>query len=1290
METHKKSSSNFISWFKIGYLRNIMLVSLLIAIALPAYESLFIYPAFTRQLVKQTEDNAVRTARHLTHTLLMDIDEITYEYKTIKHFDHIRGLLDQFGLMKVKLFSKMGETVFSTDPGDIGKLNNRSYFLDVVTKGITFTKLVEKKKASAEGQVFEVDVVETYVPIYQKEKIIGAFELYYDITERKAALESLYTQSLVVLAGLAAALLTTILFVLHSLSKTIHRRRQTMEALEESEARFRDISFSMADWIWETDTKGRYAYTSGNVMKVIGYEEKEVIGRKPVYFIHPDEALRLDTEITEIMSAKKPLVNLKSWNLNKDGTRVCLLTNGVPIFDADGRFKGYRGVNKDITTDYLAEEKSAQSLKTTEAIIENVPIGILIVGQDKRIRRINRVALDIIGIGEEEAIVGRSCHTTVCPAEKGACPITDLDQTVDRSEKIVLHRNGRRIPILKTARPITLNGEVVVLEAFMDITRLKQVEKALRESEQKYLTIMNTSADPMVVYDRKGLVTYLNPAFTRTFGWEMGELAGKRIDFVPDKAIPETQRAIQRVLTGKKLTGFETCRKTRDGRTIDVRIGAAMIQDSAGEPIGMVVNFHDVTEQKQTLAELESAKKMAETASRTKSEFLANMSHEIRTPMNGIIGMTELTLGTELAPEQREYLQMVKMSADSLLSLINDVLDFSKIEAGKMELETIDFNLRHTLENAADTLAIKAHEKGLELACHIPPNIPTALVGDPGRLRQIIVNLAGNSLKFTEQGEVVIRVEAESESKGSVRLHFTVSDTGIGIPPDKAASIFDSFQQVDGSTTRKYGGTGLGLSISRQFVELMGGEIWAESPNSDPSSPRENCRREPASRLDGPGSIFHFTAHFESGKPEKEYEQKLARKDLAGLPVLVVDDNYTNRMLLREMLATWGLAPSVAGDSEKALMLLERAYQAATPFRLALLDMQMPEVDGFDLARAIKATHAGRDIKIIMLSSVGQRGDSALCREAGISGYLSKPIKQSDLMDAIMLTMGLTDGARSKVITRHTVQEARGRLTILLAEDNEVNQILAKKLLESRGHRVVLAENGKEAVSAFLEGDIDLILMDVQMPEMDGFEATGRIREMTPERGSIPIVAMTAHAMKGDRERCLAAGMDDYITKPIDPKTLFNVIQKVTRGYRRKENPHPSGSMEADSTRSPKSFDLDRTMETVLGNRELFQEIAEMFLDGLPGHLERIREGITERDGEALNRAAHSLKGAVGNFGADQAYVAARHLERLGQIGDMDMAKDGLTKLDAALAALSDEMRGLLEEMDHESTHGGR
>ncbi len=715
--------------------------------------------------------------------------------------------------------------------------------------------------------------------------------------------------------------------------------------------------------------------------------------------------------------------------------------------------------------------------------------------------------------------------------------------------------DGRSIKVLLNGVAIRAeDGERSSLAVTVqDISDLKRIQEQLRN----FRTITDSATYGAAIVDTEGALVYVNEAFARLHGYTVGEVIGQNHSIC--WADSETERRRRLDDLAQRQGGFvnqEVRRRRKDGVSFPAAMNATIVRDESGNLLYTSVTVIDISEQTRIreaqqenaerlahlVEELETARLRAEEAVRAKSQFLANMSHEIRTPMNGIIGMTELTLASELSDDQREYLNMVKSSADNLLRLINDILDFSKIEAGRMELDEVEFSLREVLDEALRPLAVRARQDGIELITFVDPLVPEALIGDPGRLRQVIINLVGNAIKFTHQGEIVVRVELEASSNSPMQFHFSIADTGIGIPPDKLDHIFESFTQADGSTTRRYGGTGLGTTISRQLVELMGGRIWAESPTN-------------RTGVGGPGSTFHFTGRIKT--QEAPFRPLTAVDDaiLRGRRALIIDDIETNRRLFEILLCDWGFRVDSAADGPTGLRKLRDAHRSGNPIDLLLLDIMLPDEDGFDLAARIRRDSTYDALAILALSSDHRQGELAQCERLGMAGFLRKPVHQTTLYDAVRKALGTAKppepanlSTDQSVEGPHESPSANLDRRVLIAEDNKVNSLLARRLMEKRGWCVTTVANGREAIEAFKSGGFDLILMDVQMPVLGGFEATAEIRALPGGRsGEIPIIAMTANAMDGDREACLEAGMDAYISKPISATRLHQAVERLVR-----------------------------------------------------------------------------------------------------------------------------------------------
>ncbi len=819
-----------------------------------------------------------------------------------------------------------------------------------------------------------------------------------------------------------------------------------------------------------------------------------------------------------------------------------------------------------------------------------------------------------------------------------------------------------------------------------EMARHRHFDDALAQERNLLRTLIDNLPDYIFVKDRQS-------RFVTTNAPHLGVLGAKRLEdvigktdfdfFSPELAtgyFADEQAVMQ---TGCPLLNRREKTVTPAGEVRWLLTSKIPYRDRNGNIVGVLGISRDITAIQEAEEALQKAKEEAEAANRAKSEFLANMSHEIRTPMNGIIGLTELALDTPLAPEQREYLEMVKASADALLAVINDILDFSKIEARKLELERVDFSLRDLLGDTMKALGLRAQQKGLELACHIPADVPDALVGDPGRLRQVIINLVGNAIKFTERGEVIVQVGRESETDGEVTLRFVVRDTGIGIPPDKQSLIFQAFSQVETGMTRKYGGTGLGLAISSRLVAMMGGRMGVQS--------------EP-----GRGSTFRFTARFGRSSQAPASRRIASPIRLDSLPVLIVDDHPTNRFILEEMVAQWGMVPTSAPGAQAALATLHQAAQSGEPFPLALLDAHMPEVDGFELARQILAQPELAGTALVMLTSAGQPGDIARCRELGIQAYLMKPVAQSDLFNAVCAALARRDQLPEPPRPEKPAPAyvPRRPLRVLLAEDNPINQTLARRILEKAGHEVLVAQNGREVLEILKAHPCDAVLMDVQMPELDGLEATRAIRreeqQQDPPR-HLPIIAMTAHAMVGDRQRCLDAGMDGYIAKPLHAQDLLMALDEATRPPDESlpEVPAPPAPLAESPGENPPAlaappeggpgaeghgaevFDPQAALAHAGGDAELLKEMAREFLRLAPQQFGELRRLLEQGNIAAARRVAHVLKGEVGNFSAKEATEAIVRLEAA-----LDMP-EGIAQTEPALGAVEaawQRLRPVLED----------
>lgn len=1046
------------------------------------------------------------------------------------------------------------------------------------------------------------------------------------------------------------------------LRRDLTERRLREEALAESEKRFRMLYDSSPIMKHSIDCKGIVRNINQQWLQEMGYSRDEVLGRRIDAFMTPESAQKAFQTVLPAFWREGAVRNVTYQYVRRDGSIIDVLLDSIAVRDPRWGLISLSTV-RNFTDRKKAEDEAARVRSLLRSIVENLPTPVFLKDAAHfRYVLWNKASEDLFGYTAEE-VTGKTVDEFFPPDQAATFGVQDQEalqtgKLVDIPEEVVSTRyKGQRIVHSKKL-PIVDENEVPhhLLGISEDVTERKLAEHALIKAREaaaaeanKLRTMIEGMDAGIVVADADDVITEVNSWFLERVGLSKHDMVGKSLwEFHPDSEVADRLVSFfQESRAGERprraVTSLELA-----GMKVSLRVQPIFKE---GQYEGAILNVTDVTD-------LVEARIAAEAASKAKSDFLASMSHEIRTPMHGILGMTELALHTKLTGEQREYLETVRMSGEALLQLINDILDFSKIEAGKFSLDEAEFDLQDTLGSAMQTVSAQAQQKGLEMTFRIAQGVPDVVVGDAGRLRQVVINLLGNAIKFTQTGEVVMEVNKESESSHDVELHFCIADTGVGIPEGRLEEIFSPFTQVDSGMSRKFGGTGLGLAITSKLVAMMNGRAWAESQV-------------------GHGSRFHFTARFRVKQKLDEPLAVGAEVELQGLRVLVVDDNPTNRRIMEEMLRGFGMGAMGVDSGKAGLWALVEARDSDSPFSLVIVDSEMPEMDGFMFAEEIHQFIDLPKTTVMMLSSSGESCDVQRCKRVGISAYLWKPIKEWELLRAIKTTMALKREGRGEetLVTSQILNESAPRLKVLLAEDNLVNQKLAARMLERRGHYVTVVPNGKAALEALDREKFDLILMDLEMPEMNGLEATRAIREKERQTGGhIPIIAMTAHAMKNHMERCLQAGMDGYLSKPMRGEELYEKIERVTAGVERRD---PTLVVAEDFMQT---VDREALMERLGGDGSLLKEIVDLFVQDCSRLLADMKEAVGQRDAERLEMAAHSLKGSVGNFGAPQAVATLAEVEALARRWDLFAASEALKKAEQELQRVKEGLAELVQE----------
>jgi PAS domain S-box-containing protein len=1054
----------------------------------------------------------------------------------------------------------------------------------------------------------------------------------------------------------------------------VSARRRAEDALHEVETRQKAIVDAALDCIITHDKEGRIIDFNAAAEQTFGYRRDEVIGEDMAELLFPQRAS--DGEQSNVY--RFAFAN-KEGGLEDHRLEIPAVRKGGEEFVAEfamqpvvvGGATVFTVFLRDVTERSRAAEALRHSEERSRKIVETAYDAYVAADADGIITEWNAQSEEMFGWPRSE-VIGKRLSEIIIPEryveqhERGMRRYWETGEARILNQRIelkALHRDGREFPVELTIWPLEVEGTTQFHAFIHDITRRKQAEAEIRQSNARIRRLVESNIIGIMFTDFGGHITEANDAFLDIVGYTRDDLDASKIRW-DVMTPPEFRELDDRAVGQLKQTGrcepWEKEYFRKDGTRVPVLVGVAMLEGSETDCLCFVL---DMSAQKRAEAEIQAAKEAADEANRAKSAFLANMSHEIRTPMNAIVGMTEILLDDVLSAQQREYLSIIDSSAESLTVLIDDILDYSKIEAGRLELEMKEFRLPDCLAGTLKSLAVPAYKQGLELVSDIRADVPERVIGDGTRLRQILVNLVGNAIKFTPSGEVVVSVEPLSRTADEIEIHFVVSDTGIGIPEDRRQLIFEAFEQVDTSMARKFGGTGLGLAICARLIELMEGRIWLESE-------------------EGVGSQFHFTARLKLGEELTTDSTTGNLANIQDMRVLVVDDNASSRHALSEMLRRWHMQSIVVANAETALEALTAAARNDRKFGLILIDAHMPGTDGFALARQVQERLPELLPQCIMLLSSGERTDDiARCEQLGMFAYLLKPINQSELFDVVVAVAG-GESLLSSIPVRAEPLAAQSidALTILLVEDSLYNQKLTVGVLQNRGHQVSVAENGKEAIAAVEREQFDLVLMDVQMPVMDGLEATQVIRDRERQSGRhVPIIAMTAQAMSGDRERCLEAGMDAYLSKPVRAARLHEAIESIMTKRAAETTIGGDGSRPGETA---SSLDWSIALGATGGDRELLREVMGEFLTEYPRLIEQAQAAIRAGDAPTACRTAHTIKGALRTLGANSAGRRAEELEKPLRSGALDAANELLDVLISEVEVLLPEILAFVQEVD--------